>query len=241
MEEYRVSIEQFEGPLDLLLHLIKEKEMDLENLELSKITAQYLDYIHTYTSLNLEIASEYLVMASYLVELKSKMLLPIEVVKIEEDYQEDPREALIRRLKEYKKYKDVVDTFKDKYEQRQKFYIKSSSSMEEYTFDTTNIIPEHLEIYDLMKAMQKMYQRKLLSSPVITSVGKKEISIDDRCDEIRTYFKNYKKINFEDLFEYTDRHYFVVTFLAVLTLANKNELLIYQDHQFEQIILEGIE
>lgn len=241
MEEYQVSIEQFEGPLDLLLHLIKEKEMDLENLEVSKITAQYLEYIYNSQILNLELASEYLVMASYLIELKSKMLLPAEEVKIESEYEEDPRETLIKRLLEYKKYKDVVDDFKQKYEERQNFYIKPSSSMDEFVIDTTDMIPDNLEIYDLMKAMQKMYQRRLLSSPVITSVGKKEISIDDRCDEIREIIHLRKRVNFEDLFDVTNRHYFVVTFLAILVLANKKELQIYQESQFNEIYLEEIQ
>lgn len=239
MEEYRVSLDQFEGPLDLLLHLIKEKEMDLENLELSRITQQYLDYLHQFSAVNLEIASEYLVMASYLIELKSKLLLPIEVVKIDEEYEEDPRTALIKRLIEYKKYKDVVDDFKEKYESRQQFYIKPSSSMEEYAIDTTNLIPDNLQIYDLMKAMQKMYQRKILSTPLITSVGKKEISIDDRCDEIRHYFKNHHRVHFEELFHHPSRHFFVVTFLAILTLVNKKELVIIQEHQFDEILLEA--
>ncbi len=241
MEEYRVSLDQFEGPLDLLLHLIKEKEMDLENLEVSKITDQYLEYLHQLQTVNLEVASEYLVMASSLIELKSKMLLPIEVVKIDDEYEEDPRETLIKRLIEYKKYKDVVESFKEQYESRKQFYIKASSSMEEYAIDTTNLIPNHLEIYDLMKAMQKMYQRKILSSPLITSVGKKEISIDDRCDEIRAYFKLHRKVNFEELFDQPTRHYFVVTFLAILTLANKKEIEITQEKQFDQIFLEAIE
>lgn len=238
MEEYQVSLDEFVGPLDLLLHLIKEKEMDLENLELSKITSQYLNYIHELQTVNLETASEYLVMASYLIELKSKMLLPVEVVKIDDDYQEDPREALIKRLIEYKKYKDVVDVFKENYEKRQEFYIKATSSMEEYSIDTSTIIPDNLEIYDLMRAMQKMYQRKVLTAPLITSVGKKELSIDDRCDEIRAVFRKRKKIEFDELFDLVDRHYFVVTFLAILILANKKEISVYQDSKFDKIILE---
>ena len=241
MEEYRVTLDQFEGPLDLLLHLIKEKQMDLENLELAKVTKQYLDYLHAFSNLNLEIASEYLTMASYLLELKSKMLLPVEKVEIEEDYQEDPRETLIKRLQEYKKYKDVVGKLKDQLEKRQAFFIKPASSMNEYKIDTTNILPEKLEIYDLMKAMQKMYQRKLLTSPLITSVGKKEISIDERCDEIRLYLKQYPKIDFEDLFESSSRHYFVVTFLAILILANKKEIALYQDQEFDRIYLEVLD
>ena len=240
MEEYQVTLADFEGPLDLLLHLIKEKEMDLENLEVSKITSQYLEYIHQSQVLNLEVASEYLVMASYLIEMKSKMLLPVEVVKIESDYEEDPRAALINRLLEYKKYKDVVESFRQKYEERQKIFIKPSSSMDEFVIDTTDMIPNNLEIYDLMKSTQKMYQRKLLMSPVITSVGKKEISIDDRCDEIRDYLLRHHRVHFEELFEVANRHYFVVTFLAFLILANRKELKIYQENQFNEIIVEGM-
>ena len=114
--EYQVILDDFQGPLDLLLHLIKEKEMDLQTLELSVITDQYLQYIHMMESSQLEVMSEYLVMAAQLIEMKSKMLLPKEKVQIEDEYQEDPREALIRRLIEYKRYKDVLDEIQEKYE-----------------------------------------------------------------------------------------------------------------------------
>ena len=110
--EYQVILDDFQGPLDLLLHLIKEKEMDLQTLELSVITDQYLQYIHMMESSQLEVMSEYLVMAAQLIEMKSKMLLPKEKVQIEDEYQEDPREALIRRLIEYKRYKDVLDEYR---------------------------------------------------------------------------------------------------------------------------------
>ena len=117
METYQVQLDNFEGPLDLLLHLIKEKEMDLLNLEISKITEQYLSYIQTSQNLHLEIASEYLVMAAYLLETKSRMLIPKEKVEIEDGYVEDPRQVLIQRLLEYKRYKDVVDALKIKKEE----------------------------------------------------------------------------------------------------------------------------
>ena len=148
--EYQVILDDFQGPLDLLLHLIKEKEMDLQTLELSVITDQYLQYIHMMESSQLEVMSEYLVMAAQLIEMKSKMLLPKEKVQIEDEYQEDPREALIRRLIEYKRYKDVLDEIQEKYEKRQFMLIKPSHNMEEYVIDTSTMIPEGLEVYDLM-------------------------------------------------------------------------------------------
>lgn len=239
--EYQVILDDFQGPLDLLLHLIKEKEMDLETLELSVITEQYLTYIQAMESSQLEIMSEYLVMATDLIEMKSKMLIPKEKVEINDEYQEDPREALIKRLIEYKRYKDVLDEIKEKYEYRQTMVIKPADHMEEYIVDTSSMIPDNLEVYDLMKAMQKMFQRKALSKPLDTHISRKEISIDQRSDEIRDFFKNRinKKVKFDELFEKADRYYFIVTFLAVLVLAKDKEIEIIQNDLFDDIYVEG--
>ena len=239
--EYQVILEDFQGPLDLLLHLIKEKEMDLQTLELSVITDQYLQYIHMMESSQLEIMSEYLVMAAQLIEMKSKMLLPKEKVQIDDEYQEDPREALIKRLIEYKRYKDVLEEIQEKYEKRQEVIIKPADNMEQYVMDTSTMIPQDLEVYDLMKAMQKMFQRKALLKPLDTHISKKDISIEQRSDEIRKFFKVRvnKKVKLEDLFERGDRYYFIMTFLSILVLAKDKEVEISQDGLFNEIYVEG--
>lgn len=239
--EYEVVLGDFQGPLDLLLHLIKEKEMSLETIELSVITDQYLQYIHSMDASQLEVMSEYLVMAADLVEMKSKLLIPKEVVNISDEYQEDPRELLIRRLIEYKRYKDVLDDIREKYEYRQTLFIKPSESMEEYVVDTSTMIPEGLEVYDLMKAMQKMFQRITLSKPLDTHIARKDISIDIRTTQIREFFKTRinKKVKLDELFERNDRFYFIVTFLAVLVLAKDKEVEIIQDELFDEIYVEG--
>lgn len=239
--EYQVILEDFQGPLDLLLHLIKEKEMDLQTLELSVITDQYLQYIHMMESSQLEIMSEYLVMAAQLIEMKSKMLLPKEKVQIDDEYQEDPREALIKRLIEYKRYKDVLEEIQEKYEKRQEVIIKPADNMEQYVMDTSTMIPQDLEVYDLMKAMQKMFQRKALLKPLDTHISKKDISIEQRSDEIRKFFKVRvnKKVKLEDLFERGDRYYFIVTFLSILVLAKDKEIEISQNGLFNEIYVEG--
>lgn len=239
--EYQVILDDFQGPLDLLLHLIKEKEMDLENLELSIITEQYLQYIHMMEAAQLEIMSEYLVMAAQLIEMKSRMLLPKEKVTIDDDYQEDPRVALIRRLVEYKRYKDVIDDIKEQYEKRQTMIIKPADNMDEYMVDTSSMIPDGLEVYDLMKAMQKMFQRKALSKPLDTHISRKDISIDQRSDEIRDFFKHRvnKKVKLDELFDRADRYYFIVTFLSILVLAKDKEVEIYQNDLFDEIYVEG--
>lgn len=239
--EYQVILNDFQGPLDLLLHLIKEKEMDLETLELSTITDQYLQYIHMMEASQLEVMSEYLVMAAQLIEMKSKMLLPKEKVTIDDEYQEDPRVALIKRLIEYKRYKDVIDDIKEQYEKRQTMIIKPADNMEEYVVDTSTMIPEGLEVYDLMKAMQRMFQRKALSKPLDTHISRKDISIDQRSDEIRNFFKQRvnKKVKLDDLFDRVDKYYFIVTFLSILVLAKDKEVEIYQDDLFDEIYVEG--
>ena len=238
---YEVTINDFHGPLDLLLHLIKEKEMDLETLEISVITDQYLAYINQMSQDQLESMSEYLVMASTLIGMKSKLLLPNEKVELEDDYQEDPREQLIKRLIEYKKYKDVLEDLKDCYAKRHEVYTKAPAIMDDYVVDTTKLIPDNLEVYDLIRAMQKMFQRKILTAPLESKVARVEISIEERSQEIRNYFHLHQnqRVDFEDLFDEPSRIYFVITFLSVLVLVNQDELSIEQDGNFEKIYLRG--
>ncbi len=241
--DYQVVLEEFQGPLDLLLHLIKEKEMDLENLEVFRICDQYLAYIQEMRDKNLNILSEYLVMAANLLEMKSKMLIPRVEVDIAGDYQEDPREALIRRLIEYKRYKDVLDDIKSKYESRQTMIVKPSSNMEEFVVDTSTMIPEGLDVYSLIRAMKKMYQRIELSKPLETHIARVDISIDDRCEEIKDYFHRIanRKVGFLDLLEDNpSKTNFIVTFLAILVLCKDQEVLISQDELHEDIFVEGV-
>ena len=237
---YEVILDDFQGPLDLLLHLVKEKEMDLQSLEISVITDQYLSYIDQMKPEQLETMSEYLVMAAQLIEMKSKMLLPREKVELQDDYQEDPREQLIRRLIEYKKYKDVLDDFREHYEYRQTVYTKAPSLMDDYVVDTTELIPDDLEVYDLIRAMQKMFQRKMLSTPLESKIARVEISIDERSEQIRNYFRlhPHQTMELEDLFDEPTKSHFVITFLAVLVLVNKKELVLTQDHNFDKIYIK---
>lgn len=239
-DTYLVKLDNFEGPLDLLLHLVKEKEMDLLNLEISEITDQYLAYIEAHQYAHLEVASEYLVMASYLVETKSRMLLPRNQVEVEDPYEEDPRQALIHRLVEYRKYKEVVEALKLKKEERDAIFMKLPSNMQVYTKDMSFALPEHLEAYDLIVAMRKVMQRKILLSPMKNTVAPKEISIEERKAQIKAMLLDHKntKIPFSDLFDEGDKHLFVITFLAILVLANEKSIRLNQDHQFDEIYVE---
>ena len=127
--DYKFVINDFEGPLDLLLHLVKTSEMDIYDISVEKITEQYLEFIRRMEEMNLTVASEYLVMAAELIELKSRLLLPNSKNDEDDEYEEDPRENLINRLVEYKKYKDMVDTFKTLEDDRRNIYTKEPNNL----------------------------------------------------------------------------------------------------------------
>lgn len=234
--EYEVKIDAFEGPLDLLLHLIKESKVDIWDIKIVDITNQYLNYIRAMENLNLNIASEYLVMASELIEMKSKLLLPRE--KLEEEVEEeDPREVLIKRLIEYQKYKDMTKNFKELELLRQEFYTKAPDSLKEYAEEGT-VITNDVTLDDLMNAFQKFLERKKKDAPLSTTVTKREITVEERRYSIRSILKRKGKVDFFELFEEVTKEYIVVTFLAILEMARKNELTIYQENDFDKITVE---
>ncbi len=235
--EYEVKIDAFEGPLDLLLHLIKESKVDIWDIKIEEITEQYLNYIKSMERLNLNIASEYLVMASELMEMKSKLLLPRTTLEENDEEEIDPREKLIQKLIEYQKYKDMTNSFKELEEARHEIYTKTPESLKEYAPEGT-IVNTDLSLDDLMKAFEKFLQRKEKDKPLATTVTKKEISVTERRTQIKDILKKKKKVDFFELFDIVTKEYIVVTFLAVLEMARKQELVIYQENNFDNIICE---
>lgn len=233
--EYKVTINDFEGPMDLLLHLVKENNIDIIELNIESITEQYLKYIKEAEELNLDIASEYLTLAAELIEIKSINLLPKKVV-LEDEYEEDPREKLIQRLIEYQKYKEVTETFKVLEEERKHFYSKSPSNLKDFKEDTeVNYGDLNLDV--LMQAFQKFLERKQDEKPLNTKITKKEYSVSARSKEIKDVLKIKKKVEFEELFEIVTKDYVVVTFLSILSMAKKGELDITQEDNFSKIII----
>ncbi len=234
---YEISLDNFQGPMDLLLHLIKEAKMDILDIKLEIIIDEYLEYIRKLTEMNLDIASSYLVMASELLEIKSKMLLPGDD---EEEEEEDPKERLINRLIIYQQYKDQVENFKKLEKDRSNYYTKIPSSLEEYQDIEKQVQISDVTLDDLVNAFKKFLERAELEKPISTKVTKKELSIEDRIVNIKEKLKKVKKVNFEDLFEIKSKEYIVVTFLAILEMAKKHELIIVQDENFDNIICEAI-
>ncbi len=233
--KYEIKINEFEGPLDLLLHLIKTSDVDIFNIEIDKITKQYLDYIDQMEELNLNVASEYLVMAAELMEIKSSILLPKPEIQ-EDDYEEDPREKLIQKLLEYKQYKEVTSEFKDLEEARKKIYTKTPENLKNY--QSEEVVPVlDIDLDVLMEAFQKFLQRKEDEKPLNTTVTTKEYSVRERSREIRSILKTKKQVKFDELFEVNKRDYIIVTFLSILTMCKKQEISINQDNNFKEIIL----
>lgn len=229
-----IRIDCFEGPLDLLLHLIKENKMDIFHIEMGVIADQYLGYLKNQEKLNLEIASSYLVVASELMEIKSRLLLPCEKV---EDEEESPEESLVKRLINYQQYKEITEALKQNSLERQQIFTKLPDSLTPY-MDEEVKLSKDVSLEDLTDALLKFLKRKADDAPIPTKVTTKEISVAEIRSSIRKKLKDLKKISFYQLFEVPTKDYVVATFLAILEMARQGELLIMQEDNFSDIVCE---
>lgn len=235
---YNFLINEFEGPLDLLLALIKQSKMDINDIQIAKITDQYVNFIKSMEELNLDIASEYLVMAAELIEIKSRSLLPKkEVEETEEEI--NPEEELKKRLLEYQMYKESTKSFRELETIRTTVFTKVPEAIKDYSDEvyenTDGVSPE-----DLMEALKKILERQNYQKPISTTVTKKELSVTERMSNIRNVLKEHKgKVKFTELFETVSRPYIVVTFLSILEMAKNRELRITQEANFGQIYIES--
>ncbi len=233
--KYSITIDKFEGPLDLLLHLIKKNDINIFDINIADITEHYLDYIREMDKLKLDISSEYLVMAADLILMKSKELLPTY-----DEEEDEEKVEFINRLAEYQRYKEASETFKDLENLRNESFTKPASFLEEFKTDEVNLSAD-LTIDDLLKALAQFNAKKELEKPLNTVVTRKEYSVERRSKEIMSVLKNKKVVPFEDLFDRYTRDYIVVTFLSILDLAKKGSLLIRQNYNRDKIILEAKE
>lgn len=234
--ECKITIDNFEGPLDLLLHLIKQDNIDIMDISIEKITKQYLDYINLMEEMNLNIASEYLVMAAELIEMKSRILLPHEREN-EDEYEEDPRQNLINRLLEYKYYKESAENFIELEKERNQIYTKEVSDVNEFIDkDEHNKIDATLD--DLILAFQKFLGNKENLKPLKTKITNKEYSVGKRCVEIRDLLRKKKKVTFNEIIDNYSKDYIIVSFLAILSLCKKELVQIEQENNFKEIFIK---
>lgn len=235
--DYIVSLNEFEGPLDLLLHLIKQSNIDIMDIDLEVITKQYLDYIEKVKDFNLDVASEYLVMAAELIEMKSRYLLPKPEVT-EDEFEEDPREELIHRLLEYQAYKDITPSLQEMESERSMAYSKNPS----LNITGVDLNPELSDIIDmdaLTHAFNEFLKRKEAEKPLTTKITNKEYSVHERSREIKNVLNKKGKVKFEELFTEYNRNYIVVTFLSILIMAKNGEVLIEQEENFKELYISN--
>ena len=235
--DYSIKINEFEGPLDLLLHLIKQEGIDIYDIEISEITKQYLDYINKMEELNINVASSYIVMAAELMEIKSKSLLPKKEEENDEEEEEVSKENLINKLIEYKKYKEMTSSFKEMEIERQNIYVKSPERLNNYLDDIT-LKNDDTSIDELVEAFKKFLDRKNLEKPITTKITNKEYSVKERKKSIKNILKEKKKVFFTDLFEENNTGFIIVTFLSILEMTKEKEILIKQDTNFSNITIE---
>ena len=232
---YNFTINDFEGPLDLLLHLIKINKMEIETINIESITKEYLGFIDKMKNESIDIASEYLVMAGELVHLKSKKLVSEEDNESQE-YEINSEEELKEKLHEYEHIKEVTNTFKDLESARGEVYTKIPMNLSEYKKNVP--LDNNITLDDLILAFENFLNREKLKKPINTRITKKELSISDRVKSIRNIFKTKKKISFTELFEEFNKPYIIVTFLSILEMSKNDEIKVTQKDNFSDIILE---
>lgn len=235
-QPYEVKLEAFEGPLDLLLHLVHKYEIDIYDIPVAQITEQYMNYIHQMQYLELNVASEYLVMAATLLALKSRMLLPRQELDQEDEaMDEDPREELVEKLIEYQKFKAAALLLREK-EDLPVFTRDPVYDPQTQKESAQKSAPVESSIYDLLGALDRMFERKKWNKPLRTTIQRSEIPIKQRMEQIMEQLGAAPAgVLFDQLFEYPSKSHIVVTFLALLELIKENLVICQQMKQFEDI------
>jgi len=237
--EFKFSINDFEGPLDLLLHLVKTSKMDIYDIDIRTIIDEYLVFIEQEKNHNIDIASSYLVMAAELIHLKSKMLVKGEddASSDDEEFSITSEEDLKQKLIEYEKYKKLTETFQELEDKRNCFYTKSPMNLEEFIKDTPMQFG-NLSLDDLVNALKNFKEREKLAKPLQTKITRKEYSIEKRISDIRSILKVRPKVEFLELFSEPSRDFLIVTFLSILTMSKNAEVMLSQEDNFKPIMVE---
>ncbi len=238
----KYKLEIFEGPLDLLLHLIDKNEIDIHDIPIAQITEQYMEYVQTMQQLELEVTSEFLVMAATLLSIKSKLLLPkppkIELEGFEED-EIDPREELVMKLIEYRKYKSMAEQLREMEVARSLIYSREPQDLSPFLPETTDNPLKGVHLADLMLAFQRTLKR-LTSRNRVARIRRDEISVKDRITEIvRLLEASREPVLFSSLFAGDRvREEMVVTFLAILELMKMKQINCQQSGLFDDIMIQ---
>src|ERR1700738_4334193 len=239
VNEYKFELEVFEGPLDLLLYLIKRDEVDIYDISIERVTTQYLEYLETFRMLDLEIAGEFVVMAANLIYIKSRNLLPVHQQPPEEEgEEEDPRWDLIRQLIEYKKFKDAAFQLHHR-ELLQEGLIVRVPEKPEFENSGT-LLKSEVGIFDLINAFQKVLKKIEKKREDLREIFEESFTVSDKIDFIMRTVLGKKSVAFFDLFATAaSRTEIAVTFLALLELIRMHPIRVFQDGLFADIEIRG--
>jgi segregation and condensation protein A len=236
--DYKVKLEIFEGPLDLLLYLIKRDEIDIYEISIERITKQYLEYLQAFKELKIDVAGEFVVMAANLIYLKSRSLLPLDQQPPEEDADEDdPRWDLIRQLIEYKKFKEAAVQLHDRQLEQERIFIRDGGSAR--TYDAP--LPLHeVGIFQLIHAFQEAIKRAEARED-LGEIFAERFSVSDKIENILQRIANGGSVRFSELFaQMASRIEIVVTFLALLELIRLNQVRVLQRQMFDEIEIAAL-
>jgi len=238
--DYKVRLEVFEGPLDLLLYLIKREEVDVYDISIERITKQYLEYLDTFRMLDLELAGEFVVMAATLIYIKSRSLLPVHQQPPEEEAdEEDPRWDLIRQLVEYKKFKDAA-TYLHQRELLQEGIISRVPDKPDFG-DLAALLKTEVGIFDLINAFQKVLRRIESRRENLREIFEENFTVSEKIEHILTVLRHTSRVAFSELFaQAASRTEVVVTFLALLELIRLKQLRVTQENSFGEIQIQAI-
>lgn len=229
---FKVQLEIFEGPLDLLLYLIKKEELDIYHIPIARITEQYLEYIHIMKMLNLDVAGEFLVMVATLMHIKSRLLLPEEELE-EEELEEDPRAELVKQLIEYQKFKEAAERLKAKEIEQEEIFTRSGDEAAELSQKEGFLLEASL--FDLLSAFSNVL-KAVGEKEEFTEIMEEETTVKEKIRNIMDMLRVKASLNFTEFFVgLVNRVEMVVTFLALLELIRLKEIKIRQARRFGEI------
>ena len=233
-----LTIDNFEGPLDLLLHLVKTSKMDIYDIDVSIVIEKYLDFINGIDKFDLDTRSEYLVMAAELIHLKSKMLVNSDEEDSDDEYEFNTEDDLREKLIQYEEYKKISEVMIEYEDNRKDYLTKSPENLTMY--QEKKELSNNMELTDLVDAFLELRKRIDYQKPINTKIAKKELNIEEKTSYIKTILKKNKKVSFFDLFIDNTKEELIVTFLAILNLGKESKIKLYQDKIFGNIFVERL-
>lgn len=233
MDNFDIKLDDFDGPLDLLLSLVQDKKISVFEINMAELATQYLQIINNLKDSDINIASEYLVMAATLIQLKSKLLLNSPEEKEEVEIE---KSNLLQQILEYKQFKEVSKTLKEKEELRDDIFIKEMSNLDQFILEKDNSkLDGTSNPVKLIMILRKMFERRFAQKLALAKLDTFKLTPKDQEGYIKNIFDNYENVTFDQIFNLPSLNHFVITLLALLDMARRQIIIMEQDEQFAEL------